>query len=211
MILKFQNALENARLALKILILALISSFILNILLILGWCHSVSEINVHFPPQIPEAGITLKAGVYPNAIVYSFSYYIWQSINHWPSNGTEDYKQAIQKFTPFLTPRFKSFLLRDYQQRLDQGELQERIRTLAGLNGTVFDINDVKQVSPEVWTVHLKMRLSEHMNINSDSVKDVDIEYVLRIVRYDIDAKANPWGLAIDGFEENPTRLQTYT
>ena len=208
--MKFQNALENARLSLKILAAAFITSFILNVLLVIGWHGAQSKVNVYIPPQIPQSGITLQAGEYPATTIYSFAYYVWQSINHWPSNGTEDYKQAIQQFSPFLTPRFKNFLIRDYNERLNQSELQERIRTLSGLNGAVFDKADVQAISPGVWNVHLKMRLSEHMNINGNQVKDVTIEYTLRIVRYDIDAKSNPWGLAIDGFINNPQRIQTY-
>ncbi len=54
------------------------------------------------------------------------------------------------------------------------------------------------------------MRLSEHININSNEVKDVAIEYVLRVVRYDVVAKANPRGLALDGFITNSQRGLTY-
>ncbi len=208
--MRFQNALENARLALQILATAFLVSIIINILLIIGWHGAQSKVNVYIPPQIPQTGITLRAGEYPNTTIYSFTYYIWQSINHWPTNGVDDYKQTIQQFSAYLTPRFKNFLIHDYNERFNQGELQERIRTLSGLNGAVFQNADVQAVGDGVWIVHLKMRLSEHMNMNSNEVKDVAIEYTLRIVRYDVDAKANPWGLALDGFIANPQRIQTY-
>jgi integrating conjugative element protein (TIGR03746 family) len=208
--MRFQNALENARLALQILATAFLISVAINILLIIGWHSAQSKVNVYIPPQIPQSGITLQAGIYPAASIYSFAYYIWQGINHWSTNGVDDYKETIEQFAPFLTPRFKNFLIHDYNERFNQGELQKRIRTLAGLNGTAFQSMDVQTIGNGIWIVHLKMRLSEHMNMNSNEVKDVAIEYVLRVVRYDVDAKANPWGLALDGFITNPQRIQTY-
>ena len=208
--MRFINALENARLTLKVLASAFIASFIINLLLMIGWYHAQSKVTIFLPPQIPQTGITLNSGEYPETMVYSFAYYVWQSINHWPTNGATDYKQNLEQFSPYLTPRFKSFLVRDYNERLNQGELQDRIRTLSGTNGVAFDRADVELQSNGVWVVHLKMRISEHMNANSNEVKNVDIDYTLRIVRYETDAKANPWGLALDGFVTEPARIQTY-
>jgi integrating conjugative element protein (TIGR03746 family) len=208
---RFQNVLENARLAIQVLILALGLLFISNILLIIGWYNAQEKIEVHLPPQIPADGLTLQAGQYPPASVYSFAYYIWQSINNWPKNGTDDYKQAIQQFSPFLTPTFKAFLIRDYNNRYNQGEIQDRLRTLQGVSGSAFTPADVEAIGHDTWLVHLHLRLTESMNINGNQVKDTAIDYVLRVVHYPIDAKSNPWGLALDGFAVNPQRSQTYT
>lgn len=208
--MRFQNALENARLALTMLLVAFIAAFILNILLVMGWYRAQSTVTVYLPPQIPQAGTTLQAGEYPETTIYSFAYYIWQSINYWPNNGTQDYQQTLQQFSSFLTPRFKAFLIHDYNERSNQSELQERLRTLSGLNGVVFDKANVQSMGHGVWIVHLKMRLSEHINSNASQVKDVAIEYVLRVVRHDVDVKSNPWGLALDGFVANPQRIQTF-
>jgi hypothetical protein len=39
-------------------------------------------------------------------------------------------------------------------------------------------------------------------------VKQTAIRYPLRVVRYPVDAEANPWGLALDGFAgDGPTRI----
>jgi integrating conjugative element protein (TIGR03746 family) len=209
--MRFQNALENARLAIQLLILALGLLFISNIFLIIGWHGAQEKIEVHLPPQIPVDGLTLQAGQYPAASIYSFAYYIWQGINYWPNNGSSDYQKNIQQFTPLLTPAFKSFLVRDYNTRFNQGEIQDRLRTLQGVNGSALSVRDVEPLGHDTWLVHLPLRLTEHMNINGNQVKDTAIDYVLRVVRYPIDAKNNPWGLALDGFAQDPQRLQTYT
>ncbi len=208
--MRFQNVLENARLTIQVLVLCLSLLFILNLLLIIGWHGAQEKIEVHLPPQIPTDGITLQANSYPPATIYSFAFYIWQSINNWPNNGEQDYKQAIQQFSSFITPSFKSFLIRDYNARFNQGEIQDRMRTLQGVDGSAFTIKDVEALGHDTWLVHLHLRLTEHMNINGNQVKDTAIDYVLRVVRYQIDAKANPWGLALDGFAQDPQRLQTY-
>lgn len=208
--MKFQNVLENARLSIQILMLSLVLSFILNLLLIFGWHSAQTKIEVHLPPQIPADGLTLTANQYPPATIYSFAYYIWQSINNWPINGAQDYKQTIQQFSPYITPSFKSFLIHDYNDRFNQGEIQDRIRTLQGIDGSAFTVADVESMGHDTWLVHLHLRLSEHMNINGNQVKDTAIDYVIRVVRYQIDAKANPWGLALDGFAADPQRVQTY-
>jgi len=208
--MRFQNALENARLAIQILLLALGLFFVSNLFLIASWHSAQSKMQVYIPPQIPVDGMTLRSGEYPSTTVFSFAYYIWQSINNWSANGTQDYKQAIQQFSPFLTPRFKAFLIRDYNQRFNQGEIQERLRMLQGLNGTAFESKEVEYLGHDTWVVHLHMRLSEHMSINGNQVKDVAIDYSIRVVKYNVNAKTNPWGLALDGFVENPERQQTY-
>lgn len=209
--MRFQDALANARLAIKMAVIGLVSLFILNIALIIGWHNAQQKISVYIPPQIPSSGLIQKANEIPATTVYSFAFYIWQGINYWPANGSQDYKTAIEQFSPYLTPKFKSFLIRDYNERSNQGELQSRLRNLQGLNGSSFEIKDVDYVGHDTWLVHLHMRLSEHMNMNGNSVKEVVIDYTLRVVRYEVNTKINPWGLALDGFAENPQRSQTFT
>lgn len=121
--MRFQNVLENARLTIQVLVLCLGLLFILNLLLIIGWQGAQGKIEVYLPPQIPADGMTLQANSYPPATIYSFAFYIWQSLNNWPSDGAQDYKQAIQQFSYFITPSFKAFLIHDYNNRLNQGEI----------------------------------------------------------------------------------------
>lgn len=84
------------------------------------------------------------------------------------------------------------------------------MRTLQGLNGSSFSPNDVDYIGHSTWIVHLHMRLIEHMNMNGNQVKDVAIDYAIRVVKYNVDANKNQWGLAVDGFTEDPQRVRTY-
>lgn len=207
--MKFLNALEQARWHIRTLWIVIVLAFIANGFSIVGWMHSQSKIQVEVPPQIPESGLTITQGEVPKTTVYSFAYYVWQSVNHWSKDGMTDYKQQITQFSPFLTPSFKLKLIQDYNNLLNQGELQDRIRLMQGMSGSDYSPDDVKYVGHGTWIVHLKMRLTEMMNSNAKVVKDVQMYYTLKIVRYNIDATQNPWGLAIAGFAASPARIKT--
>lgn len=208
--MRFQHALANAWLSIKLLSFACAALFFITISLILGWHNAQKRITVYIPPQIPQSGVTQTAAAIPASFVYSFAFYIWQGLNYWPENGLSDYPKAIEAFGPFLTPKFKQVLNKDYQERQQHSELQDRLRHLQGVNGTSFAINDIEALGNDTWLVHLNVRLTEQMNMNGNAVKDVVLHYTLKVVRYDVNAKANPWGLALDGFIENPERVQTY-
>lgn len=208
--MRFQHALANAWLSIKILWIALGALVLINLALIIGWHQAQKSIRVYIPPQIPVSGITQSASHIPLSSIYSFAFYIWQGINYWPENGLTDYKKNIDQFSPFLTPKFKQALLRDVQERQAHGELQDRLRHLQGANGSTFEVKDIESLGHDTWIVHLHMRLSEHMNMNGNAVKDVVLNYSLRVVCYDINPQKNPWGLALDGFVENPERIHTY-
>jgi integrating conjugative element protein (TIGR03746 family) len=182
---------------------------IADVLLMVGWMRSQSKISIQIPPQIPESGVTITQGVIPKTTVYSFAYYVWQSLNHWSTDGLRDYKQQITAFSPFITPDFKLHLIEDYNNLLNQGELQDRIRLMQGASGSDYSPEDVEYMGHDTWLVHLKMHLIEMINTNAKVVKDIQMLYTLKIVRFDIDAKENPWGLAIAEFAGNPARVKT--
>ena len=207
--MKFQDALEQAKWHIKTLY-GVLSLFFVMILLLIGcWYMSDTNRSVYIPPEIPIDGITQTAGNVPVSTVYSFAYYIWQGLNNWPSNGAEDYQTAIHQFSPFLTPRFKVSLIQDYNNRLNGGEIQDRVIVMQGLFGSSFSPQDVQALGHGTWIVHLTLHLTESMNMNGNTVKDIDVNYALRVVSFPANAKTNPWGLALDGFEENPVRTKT--
>jgi integrating conjugative element protein (TIGR03746 family) len=208
--MRFQNALANARLTIQVLLLTIGLLFVSNLFLILCWHHAQSQLKIFIPPEIPSNGVTLKTETIPPATIFSFAYYIWQNINYWPANGTDDYKHNIESFSAYLTPHFKNELIKDYNERYNQGEIQERLRTLQGVNGSAFNVMDVEFLGHDTWIVHLHLRLTEHMNMNANQVKDTAIDYAIRVVRYDVNSKANVWGLALDGFAEEPQRKTTF-
>lgn len=207
--MKFLNALEQSNWHVRTLWKIIFLLFFVIFLELFGWMHSQSKIRINIPPYIPESGFSIMQGRVPKETLYSFAFYIWQSINHWSRNGIQDYKRQITNFSPFLTHTFKLNLIKNYNNLLNQGELQDRIRLMQGASEIEYSSKYVRYIGNNTWIVHLKMRLIEMMNANSKIVKDVQMHYYLKVVRYNIDAKENPWGLAISGFSRTPSRIKT--
>lgn len=207
--MKFLNALEQSKWHIKTLWCVIVLAFLVNAFTIFGWMHSQSKIRVEVPPQIPESGLTITQNEVPKTTVYGFAFYVFQSINHWSKDGLQDYKTQITRYSPFLTPDFKLKLIQNYNNLLNDGELQDRLRLMEGVSGSDYSPQMVKYIGHGTWLVHLKMHLTEMMNANAKIVKDVQILYTLKIVRFNVDAKQNPWGLAIAGFAASPQRIKT--
>ncbi len=180
--------------------------FILCALCFIGWMTAPSRMTVYIPPDISN-GATLKAGAIPTPLIYSFAYEIWQELNYWPQEGTQDYPKNIRTYGPYLTPSFKAELNQDYEDLKIAGQSQ-RQRFLQGMTGAAYDSMNVKKLSNSTWEVDLKMRLTEYKN--NQPVKDVEILYPLKVTRLNISQANNPYGLAIAGFVTDPLRLKTY-
>lgn len=207
--MRFQNVLENARFSIRLLLIALLLFFISNMALIIAWRSSDANIRVDIPPQIPTSGFSVTKGEVPKAFVYSFAFYIWQQVNDWQVNGETDYPNNIKAMSAFLTPNFQLTLQHDANSRFEHGELQERLRSVVGNNGSSYHVSDVEVLGHHTWVVHLTMRLTERLNVNAKAVKSVVIHYALRVVKSDRNAIKNPWGLALDGFQTSPERSLT--
>ncbi len=214
---KVKQLQNNAR-----LLQALVAALLLIVLvLIVAWSHSTRVITVHIPPRIPASGLTLSSNSVPRSTVYAFTYYVWQNLNDWPTNGKRNYLRNMKQFAPMLTPAFRNRLLDSYQWSIKQGQLQKRIRVMQGISGSEFKPALVKALGNDTWLVRLRMRLTERLNGSEKAgmsgvektsipVKDVAIEYTFRVVGYNVGATRNPWGLAIAGFAAKPVRLKTY-
>jgi len=67
----------------------------------------------------------------------------------------------------------------------------------------------VRYLGHGTWLIHLQMHLIERLHSNTKVVKDILMDYTLKVMRYNVDAKQNPWGLALAGFAKSPKRLKT--
>ena len=183
----------------------IVFSLLMMLFLWLGWYRAPSHMTVYLPPDISGGALT-KANSVPTPYVYAFSFQIWQELNYWPIDGVKNYKENIDKFASFLTPRFHQLLIEDYKTKQSNGELN-RTRSIQGMDGEGFDVKRIKRLSANAWEVDVDARLTE----TSDGVvtKDVEIEYPLKVVRMQISVSRNPFGLALDGFVHTPRRIKT--
>ncbi len=216
---RYLDALDDLRWVVKCLVGCLAGSVVIMLGLIIGWHTATTHIRVMVPPTIPSSGLNLPANAIPKSSVYAFAYTMWQQLNTWPSDGKSDAAKRIEQLSPFLTPRFKNQLIDHFKAAQSTGELQGRVRSAEGVNGTAFNVHSVEPLSNNSWAVTLPFRITERLNESTEDkgptktsmpVKDVAITYVIRVVRYDANASKNPWGLALDGYVVPPKREKTY-
>ena len=62
-----------------------------------------------------------------------------------------------------------------------------------------------KDGKPSAWVVLLDVELVE--KIKGETIKHLYLRYPLRVALYDIDRDRNPWMLALDGYQEEPTKI----
>ena len=171
----------------------------------IGWMRMPGTITVHIPPDL-RSGAVMTLDEVPPANIYAFAFYIFQQLNRWPDDGAEDYGKAIFRIAAYLTPSFREQLIADMEAKGKQGQLAHRVRSLQAIPGQVYEERRVDVLSKESWVVWLDLELRE--SVKGMTVKKTTIRYPLRVLRYAVDAEANPWGLALDGFAaEGPQRL----
>ena len=202
---RYRNEIDNVRSHLRSLWTLIALQLLVIVALWIALMRLPSTMTVQIPPDL-SAGVTLGLSDIPRANVYTFAFYILQQLNRWPENGAQDYGAAIFRTSAYLTPEFRQTLISDMHDKSRVGELMHRVRGLQAIPGQGFDARRVEIVSDSEWQVWLDLELSE--SVRGMTVKRTRIRYPLRVVRYAVDADANPWGLALAGYASGgPTRI----
>ena len=202
---RYRYEIDNVRSHLRSLWAVIALQLLFIAALWIGWMRMPSTITVHIPPDL-RSGSVLALDEVPPANVYAFAFYIFQQLNRWPENRAEDYGKAIFRIAAYLTPEFRNQLIADMEAKGKQGELAHRVRSLQAIVDHGYEERRVDILSKDVWVVWLDLELDE--SVKGMTIKHTRIRYPLRVVRYAVDAEANPWGLALDGFAaEGPKRL----
>ncbi|WP_285374227.1 PFL_4703 family integrating conjugative element protein [Pseudomonas sp. lyk4-TYG-107] len=174
-----------------------------------GWWSAPHDLTIHVPPDL-RSGSTRKWWEVPPESVYAFTFYIFQQLNRWPSDGEEDYTRNLQSLAAYLTPECKAFFQQDYEQRRQSGELRKRTRGIYEIPGRGYGddpVTRVKTVSDSDWLVTLDINADEYHG--AEQIKRALVRYPIRVVRLDIDPELNPFGLALDCYEGTPQRIVT--
>lgn len=148
----------------------------------------------------------MSIGAVPPPNVYAFAYYIFQQLNRWPEDGSQDCGRAIYRVSAYLTPHYRAQLIADMDTKAQQGELSARVRGVQEYPDRPYSEARVEVLGRGAWVVWLDLALIE--SVKGMTVKETAIRYPLRVVRQAVDLEANPWGLALDGYGgEGPQRL----
>ena len=202
---RYRYEIDNVRSHLRSLWLVIALQALIIVALWLAWMRIPSQMTVHIPPDL-RSGSVLALNEVPPQNVYTFAFYILQQLNRWPDNGSTEYGKAIFRVSAYLTPRFRQALIDDMRQKARDGELAQRSRSLQAVADAGYAANRVEILSADQWVIWLDLDLIE--NVRATTVKHTRIRYPIRVVRYPVDAEANPWGLALDGYAgDGPQRI----
>jgi len=202
---RYRYEIDNVRSHLRSLWVVIMLEVLVIAAQWLAFMRLPSTLTVHIPPDLRN-GADLAFQEIPRTSVYTFAYYILQQLNRWPDNGAQDYGAAIFRTSAYLTPEFRETLITDMHNKARVGELTQRVRGLQAIPGQGFSERRVDIVSDSEWHVWLDLELSE--SVRGMTVKNTRIRYPVRVVRYAVDAEANPWGLALAGYAgSGPSRI----
>ncbi len=207
---KFSNALDNKQAIIKLqwVVIAILAVALLYA--IRGLQMAPSDLTLHIPPDL-RAGAKLRPGEVPPPNVYAFAHYIWQQVNHWRRDGDKDYGAAIYRMQAYVTPACRDWLEGDLAEKASKGELSQRTRALQEIPGHEYADSRVRPLSDGAWRVEVDFEIKE--TVRGVPVKEAGVRYPLRVVRFNADREANPFGLAVDCFNgnERPRRLDLVT
>lgn len=202
---RYKNALKAEQLHITSLRIALACITLICGFLAYGWHNAPKNLTIHVPPSL-SSGSTKPWWEIPKPNVYSFSFYIFQQLNRWASDGEQDYTKNIERLKPYLTPACYEYLKDDYQHRADKDELRGRSRGVYEIPGRGYADERVETLSNDSWNVTLDLATDEYYL--NDPVKRVLVRYPLNVVRFDVDQELNPWGLALNCYFDTPKRIK---
>ncbi|QRI93015.1 TIGR03746 family integrating conjugative element protein [Delftia lacustris] len=204
---RYRNEVTHLQAHVRTLRLAAGALLLLVLVMGGGWWSAPRDLTIHVPPDL-RSGSTRKWWDVPPESVYAFTFYVFQSINRWPSDGEQDYVRNLNALAAYLTPACRSFLQTDYESRRIAGELRQRVRGVYEIPGRGYADNPaarVRIVSNDDWIVNLDLSADEYYG--AERVKRVLVRYAIKVARSDVDPARNPFGLVLDCYEGVPQRI----
>lgn len=205
---RYTDALAQANWLIKCMIGMTAAATTVAALALFALRSAQQDLTLHIPPNLANgAQIHVGKKEVPHSNVYLFAFYIWQQLNRWSKNGQQDYGAQIYNLQAFFTPACQQQLLNDLSSRANQGELDQRTRSIMEIPGIGFSDSRVAVLSDGSWNVVFDTQVIE--TSRGIAVKDTFIRYPVHVVRYDVDRERNPWQLAVDCYAAGakPERL----
>ncbi len=206
---RFKNEVAHLQAHIKTLRLGAGALLLIALIMGGGWWSAPRDLTIHVPPDL-RSGSTRPWWEVPPESVYAFTFYAWQQLHRWPSNGEEDYARNLHALSPYFTPACRAFLKADYDYRRNTGELRQRVRGVYEIPGRGYGDNPtarVRVVSDRDWVVTLDLSADEYHG--PERVKRALVRYPIKVARADVDPARNPFGLVLDCYDSAPQRIAT--
>jgi integrating conjugative element protein (TIGR03746 family) len=205
---RFKNEIAHLQAHIKTLRMSAGALFVVALVLGFGWWAAPRDLTIHVPPDL-RSGSVRKWWDVPPESVYAFTFYVFQQLNRWPTNGEDDYPRNLHALSNYFTPACQAFLHQDYEFRRNAGELRRRVRGIYEIPGRGYGDSPtrrVRTVSARDWVVTLDVTADEYYA--SEQVKRAFVRYPLKVARVDVDPALNPFGLVIDCYDGAPQRIE---
>lgn len=208
LVMIFYDRLMEQRVQIRILLVLLAGMLVANIILSLDRAKSRSAIEV---VQIPYIDVPTKSliGYVPEASIYSFAGVAWKMINDWDNSGETDYIENLQKYGGYLDRGFQTTLHEQFKELNHNSQLRGRQRETSISAKYYNPEGNVKQISRNLWDVNMVFRVKEY--VDKTLIKDILIEYPLRVEKIPLTESKNPYGLVLVGFSGEPKRIKDQT
>jgi len=209
----YQKSRDNLLAAIRTLIVGLIFMTLAAGYLLIESKNQLKRSFVDIPSYtLGGKAETVALNTMHKTTVYSFAQMVFQNLNHWSYDGEKEYEKNIRANEQMLTSEYRAFLRRDVERRKgnkNSSELRSRTRSIRPITSG-WDEDRVKVVAtrdgkPSAWVVLLDVELIE--KIKGETIKHLYLRYPLRVALYDIDRDSNPWLLALDGYQEEPSKI----
>ncbi len=204
---RFKNEVAHLQAHIKTLRIGVVALLLVALVMGGGWWSAPRDLTIHVPPDL-RSGSTRKWWEVPPESVYAFTFYVFQQLNRWPTNGEEDYARNLHALSSYLTPSCRAFLQADFEYRRNTGELRQRVRGVYEIPGRGYGENPstrVRVVSDDDWIVTLDLSADEYHG--SEQVKRAMVRYPIKVTRADVDPVRNPFGMMLDCYDGAPQRI----
>lgn len=157
-------------------------------------------------PTLAQKGGELKAEVIPQTAIYSFVATLFPMLHSWQGEDPDEYSKILQSYKPYLSPRHLELAEQAYLFMKETGVIH-KFQQASLYSG--FEPQLVESIAPNLWTVRLKLRLTQRLSEkNSLVISDKIVGYQVRVIRVHLSHEMNPFELALDGYGEKEVLIK---
>lgn len=181
-----------------------VAFFIILVFLTIGVWRIPTLIKIHTAPDITKSFMQ-RNGQIDSQTVYGFARTIWEAINYCEHDCGQEYLQAIDKYSSYITKNCQHDLRSHFDTT--RNLYTYRSRQLLPTEKVIFSTDNIKQQSSDLWYVKLEYNLKDE--VNGVIIRDNMMLYPLKVIRSNKPLKVNDQSLEIDCyFNEGPVVLE---
>lgn len=174
--------------------------------LIVALAKSPNQYEFWLTPTMANNGGLLKADEVPAEYVQGFVATLMPSLNTWSKAGKSEFMNNLASFHYYFTPRHRQLMEQTLAAYKD-AQLFNRAQVASLYR--FMENSDVKIIGPNLWEVHLVLRITQKLDDKSPMViADKVVDYHLRVAKIQLSRLQNPFQLALDGYTQPETLLK---